>query len=75
MSKSEIRNKFEYQMTKCPKLRRWKYGVLIIGTFLFWSLFRIDPPQADTSFRASARPGATLLKKSGGAVIFQKKCT
>ena len=37
--------------------------------------FVIYLPGSDVALRASARPGATLLKKVLGAVIFQKKVT
>ena len=30
---AEIRNKFEYQMTKWPKRTHWKFKVFVIGTF------------------------------------------
>ncbi len=42
ISKSEIRNKFECQMTKWLKLKPWGYYAFVIGSFFFWLLFRIS---------------------------------
>ena len=61
MSKSEIQNKFEYQMTKLPNIRRLKCDVLIIGTFIFWSLFR--PARARYLFRTVSTVEKSLEHK------------